>query len=126
MTGPRADWPATAAPTYRQIAEIVQPRVCADRAARRRTVAGMWWYAVIEYWAPADGYAELTVYEYPTERPDGGGKQVWGCVLQGVARVEDLRAAADRRLEPTAYERIGEWRQDGDRWLARVAVANLP
>jgi hypothetical protein len=117
VSGPRADWPGPAI-TWKDV-------LAAQDQAARRTVAGMWWYVVIERWWPENHTADLTVYEYPTELPDGDGRQVWGCILQDVDRAEDLIPAAERRLEPAPYTLIGQWQQAGDRWLARVAVEHL-
>ena len=124
MSGPRADWPGPAI-TWKDVLRA-QADLGPDWARRHTgTVQTMWWYVVIERWWPENGSADLTVYEYPTELPEGPGRQVWGCILDGVGQAEDLIPAAELRLETAPYELIGQWRQDGARWLARVAVERL-
>jgi hypothetical protein len=120
VTGPRADWPAAEA--GEGDLNLREQVILDERTRRLATVGAMYWFVVVDHWR--NGTADITVYEYPTADPTPEGRQVWGCVLDGVRRVEQLVPAAVVRLETTDWRLIGEWWREGDRWLAPVRIEN--
>lgn len=123
MTGPRADWPASAA--HEDDLHLREQVILHERDRRLATVGAMSWYVVVDHWWPERGTANVTVYEYPTAEPAEVGQPVWGCQLDGVRKADQVIPAAAERLTRSQYWRLtGEWQREGDRWLAPVQLAN--
>lgn len=123
MSGPRADWPGPDI-TWKDVL-AAQSGLGDDWVpAGAGTVGSVFWYLVVDRWCPEDGTADVTVYEYPTDDPSPEGRQVWGCILDEVRRAEQLVPAAVERMAPTPWQIVGQWRQEGDRWLAPVRIHN--